>query len=121
VPVGRLFRDGAIITRSDDAQVRQRRKLSFAGSVAVSLVLSEKGQLLADPEVSLTGIPASDRDGTSLTSIARDAAIGTIESIPRARRKDQALVSEAVRRSVRAAINQSWGKKPVCSVLLTVL
>jgi ribonuclease J len=121
VPVGRLFRDGAIITRSDDAQVRQRRKLSFAGSVAVSLVLSEKGQLLADPEVSLNGIPASDRDGTSLTSIARDAAIGTIESIPRARRKDQALVSEAVRRSVRAAINQSWGKKPVCSVLLTVL
>ena len=121
VPVGRLFRDGAIITRSDDAQVRQRRKLSFAGSVAVSLVLSEKGQLLADPEVSLNGIPAADTDGTSLTSIARDAAIGTIESIPRARRKDQALVSEAVRRSVRAAINQSWGKKPVCSVLLTVL
>ncbi|MGC2410794.1 MAG: ribonuclease J [Methyloceanibacter sp.] len=121
VPVGRLYRDGAIITRADDGQVRERRKLSFAGSVAVSLVLSEKGALLADPEVALTGLPATDAQGTPFEIIAREAAIGTIESIPRPRRKDQALVSEAVRRSVRGAINQAWGKKPMCSVLLTVL
>ena len=61
VPVGRLYRDGAIITRAEDGQVRERRKLSFAGSVSVSLVLSDKGALLADPEVALTGIPAADR------------------------------------------------------------
>jgi ribonuclease J len=121
VPVGRLFRDGAIITRAEDGQVRERRKLSFAGSVAVALVLSEKGALLAEPEVALNGLPATDRQGTPFETIARDAVIGTIESIPRARRKDQAMVSEAVRRSVRAAVNQAWGKKPVCSVLLTVL
>jgi ribonuclease J len=121
VPVGRLYRDGAIITRADDGQVRERRKLSFAGSVAVSLVLSEKGVLLADPEVALTGLPSTDTHGTSFETIARDAAIGTIESIPKPRRKDQALVSEAVRRSVRAAVNQAWGKKPMCQVLLTVL
>jgi ribonuclease J len=119
--VGRLYRDGAIITRADDGQVRERRKLSFAGSVSVSLVLSDKGMLLADPEVALSGIPATDGQGTSFETIAREAAIGTIESIPRPRRKDQALVSEAVRRGVRAAVNQAWGKKPVCSVLLTVI
>jgi len=116
-----LFRDGAIITRADDGQVRERRKLSFAGSVAVSLVLSEKGALLADPEISMTGIPPANLQGISFETIARDAAIGTIESIPRPRRKDRALVSEAVRRGVRAAMNQAWGKKPMCSVLLTVI
>jgi ribonuclease J len=121
VPVGRLYRDGMILTRADDGQVRERRKLSFAGSVAVSLVLSEKGVLLAEPEVALTGLPQTDTQGTPFATIARDAVIGTIESIPKPRRKDQALVSEAVRRSVRAAVNQAWGKKPVCSVLLTVL
>ncbi len=121
VPVGRLYRDGAIITRADDGQVRERRKLSFAGTVAVSLVMSEKGSLLADPEVALTGLPATDAQGVPFATIARDAAIGTIESIPKPRRKDQTLVSEAVRRSVRAAVNQAWGKKPMCSVLLTVL
>jgi ribonuclease J len=121
VPVGRLYRDGAILTRADDGQVRERRKLSFAGSVSVSVILSEKGALLADPEIALSGLPASNTNGVSFATIARDAAIGTIESIPRPRRKDSALVSEAVRRSVRAAVNQAWGKKPVCSVLLTVV
>jgi ribonuclease J len=84
-------------------------------------VLSDKGALLADPEVALSGIPATDTNGTAFETIVREAAIGTIESIPRPRRKDQALVSEAVRRGVRAAVNQAWGKKPVCSVLLTVV
>jgi ribonuclease J len=121
VPVGRLYRDGAIITRADDGQVRERRKLSFAGTVSVSLVLSDKGQLLAEPEVALAGLPATDTHGTPFETIAREAAIGTVESIPRPRRKDQALVSEAVRRAVRAAVNQAWGKKPLCSVLLTKL
>ncbi len=121
VPVGRLYRDGMILTREGDGQVRERRKLSFAGSVAVSLVLSDKGALLADPEVAVTGLPATDIQGTPFATIARDAAIGTIASIPKPRRKDSALVSEAVRRGVRAAVNQAWGKKPMCSVLLTVL
>ena len=121
VPVGRLYRDGAILTRADDGQVRDRRRLSFAGTVSVSLVLSDKGALLAEPEVALTGLPIANGEGVSFETIVRDAASGTIDSIPRPKRKDQALVSEAVRRSVRAAVNQAWGKKPMCSVLLTVL
>ncbi len=121
VPVGRLYRDGTIITRADDGQVRDRRRLGFAGTVAVSLVMSDKGVLLAEPEVAVTGLPAADNQGTPFEEIARDAAIGTIESLPKPKRKDQALVSEAVRRAVRAAINQAWGKKPMCSVLLTVI
>ena len=64
VPVGRLYRDGMILTRADDGQVRERRKLSFAGTVSVSLVLSEKGVLLADPEVALTGLPSVDAEST---------------------------------------------------------
>jgi ribonuclease J len=121
VPVGRLYRDGMLVTRADDGQVRERRKLSFAGAVAVALVMSEKGVLLAEPEVAVTGLPAADTEGTPFAEIARDAVIGTIESLPKPKRKDQALVSEAVRRSVRAAVNQAWGKKPMCSVLLTVI
>jgi ribonuclease J len=121
VPVGRLYRDGTILTRADDGQVRERRKLSFAGSVAVSLVLSDKGVLLAEPEIALTGLPPADAQGTPFAEIVRSAVSGTIESIPRPKRKDQALVSDAVRRSVRAAVNQAWGKKPMCSVLVTML
>ena len=65
----------------------------------MSLVLSDKGVLLAEPEIAMTGLPALDREGTPLEDIARDAAIGTIDSLPKPKRKDQALVSEAVRRA----------------------
>ena len=66
VPVGRLYRDGMILTRAEDGQVRERRKLSFAGAVAVSLVLSEKGVLLADPEIAVSGLPATDNGAPRL-------------------------------------------------------
>ena len=48
-----------------------------------------------------------------------DAAIGAIDSIPRARRKDLDLVQEAVRRAVRGAANEAWGKKPLVTVFVT--
>jgi len=121
VPTGRLYRDGNILTSADDGQVRDRRKLSYAGIVSVSLILTTKGELVADPQIALNGLPEEDNQGIPLREIARDAAIGTVQSIPRPRRKDPALVAEAVRRGVRAALGQTWGKKPVCTVLLTVL
>jgi ribonuclease J len=121
VPVGRLYRDGAILMRSDEGPVRERRKLSYAGTITVSLVLSRKGELLADPQVSMAGMPNTDNRDIPLAEIAREAAIGTVQSIPRPRRRDPAMIAEAVRRGVRAAMNQAWGKKPMCSILLTVL
>ena len=87
----------------------------------VSLVLSDKGALLADPEVALSGIPATRQRTERLRDHRPRSRHRHHREIPRPRRKDQALVSEAVRRGVRAAVNQAWGKKPVCSVLLTVV
>ena len=56
-----------------------------------------------------------------MEDVALDAAEGTLKSIPPARRKDVELVREAVRRGVRAAIDQAWGKKPIVKVLITQL
>ena len=110
VPIGRLYRDGAIITRSEDGQVRERRKLSFAGTVSVSLVLSDKGALLADPEVALSDRPRTRMAPPSRPSSAKPPSAPSSRS--RARAGRTRLVSEAVRRGVRAAVNQAWGKKP---------
>ena len=48
-----------------------------------------------------------------------DAAVGAVDSIPRQRRKDLDLVQEAVRRAVRGAANEAWGKKPLVTVFVT--
>jgi len=120
-PVGRIYRDGQLLIPGDEECIRERRKASFVGSVVVSIVITKAGELAADPRVVLTGVPALDADGESFEHIAEKAAIGAITSIPRARRKSPDLVGEAVRKSVRAAINAAWGKKPICSVLVSVV
>jgi ribonuclease J len=48
-----------------------------------------------------------------------DAAIGAVESIPRVRRKNLDQLQESVRRAVRNAARDGWGKKPVVTVFVT--
>lgn len=120
-PIGRLFRDGRLLVPDAEGPVRERRKLAAVGFVVVSLVLSRRGDLLADPQVELDGIPFTDRDGEPLLDIAYSAVEGTLKSIPAARRKDPDLVEEAIRRAVRSSIANVWGKKPICKVLVSVV
>lgn len=121
VPFGRLYKDGRILIDADDGTVAARRKLSYVGTAAVSLVIGRQGNLVAEPQVVLIGIPLADTAGAALHEVALQAVAGAIEGIPRPRRKDAASVAEAVRRAVRSAIGQSWGKRPVCSVMVSVI
>ena len=52
---------------------------------------------------------------------ALSAVYNAVESIPRAKRKDRELIRDAIKRSVRAEMKLVWGKKPICSVLVSIL
>ncbi len=118
VPSGRLYKDGSLLVNAESRSVAARRRLSFAGIVTVALAWSEKGALVADPEIELIGIPETDKAGESMTEIALDAVEEAFESLPKARRRDPESVAEAVRRAVRGAIAERWNKKPICHVHL---
>lgn len=118
---GRLFRDGTLLTTPDKSGASARRKASFAGVVAVSLVIDEKGNALADPVVALVGIPEEDARGRLMSDAAEVAASSTLDGLPRAKRKDHAAVADAVKRAVRGAVNERWGKKPIVEVMVTVI
>jgi len=121
VPSGRLYKDGALLISAESHSVTARRRLSFAGIVTVALALSEKGELMADPEVELIGVPETDAGGASMLEIARAAVEEAFEAMPKPRRRDPDAVAEAVRRAVRGAIADRWKKKPICHVqVLTV-
>ena len=121
VPSGRLYKDGSLLVEADARTVADRKRLSIAGAVSIALALTDKGQLAADPELDLIGIPERDRDGGLMQEAVADAIRQTFESLPRKRRGDPDAVAEAIRRAVRAAIAERWGKKPMCHVhVLTV-
>jgi len=116
IPSGRLYKDGSLLVSAEAKTVAQRRRLSFAGVVFVALALSDKGVLVADPEIELIGVPETDAAGAAFADIARDAVEEAFQSLPKPRRRDPETVTEAVRRAVRGAIAERWNKKPICHV-----
>jgi ribonuclease J len=119
VPFGRVYKDGKLIGGDEAIGLKERRKLSFAGHVVVNVVLDDGYEMAGDPDLAAIGLPKEDAAGEDFEELLVDAAIGAIDSIPRKRRRDLDLVSDAVRRAVRAAANDAWGKKPLVTVFVT--
>jgi ribonuclease J len=116
LPAGRLYKDGTILEDAKSRAVIERRRMGFAGCVFVAIAMTEKGELADDPEVDLVGVPEKNGIGEELDDIVFDVVVSTIEGLPRARRRDPDALAESVRRAVRSALNQQWGKKPLCLV-----
>ena len=121
VPAGRLYKDGALLIAAETRTVAERKRMAFSGMVMVSIAVDEKGQLVADPELELQGIPELTADGAPMFKVATDAVMQTLETLPRARRRDPDSVAEAIRRGVRAAIASHWRKKPNVTVHVLVV
>jgi ribonuclease J len=116
---GRVFKDGKLVGTDDQMGIGERRKLSFVGHVAVNVVFDNRGEMAGEPDLVAIGLPERDGEGALIEEILQDAAGSAVHSIPRQRRKDLDLVAEAVRRAVRAAAEDVWGKKPVVTVFVT--
>jgi len=119
VPHGRIYKDGNLIGTEDELGIKERRKLSQVGHVAVSLILDHRHELMEDVELVAFGVPENDGRGALIEDVLIERIEEAIGSIPRARRKDDELIRESTRRAIRACINEIWGKKPIVSVFLS--
>lgn len=115
---GRLYKDGTLLISANDDVVKDRRRLAFAGVISIAVALESRGTLADEPVVEFAGVPEQAGKDGSMFDIIVDAVHSGIESLPKARRRDPAEVEEAIRRSVRGAVNAAWGKKPTCHVLV---
>jgi ribonuclease J len=116
VPAGRIYKDGALLVEADASTISERRRLSFAGAISVALSITERGDMAEGPSLDLIGIPERDREGRSMHEAVHDALMQTFDSLPRGLRRDPDAIAEALRRAVRAAVAERWGKKPMCHV-----
>ena len=121
LPSGRLYKDGSLVIEAEARTIGARRRLSFCGIVSVAIAMTEKGALAGYPEVELIGLPETDAGGTALADVARRTVEEGFEALPKPRRRDPDEVAESLRRAVRAAITERWGKKPICHVHVIVV
>lgn len=115
---GRIYKDGKVIGDEEEIGVTQRRKLSYVGLVACSVVIDRHGKLADEIDISLHGLPEQTPNGELFDDVLFDAASGAVESIPPKRRKDPATIEGAVYKSLRATTRAHWGKKPVVTVFV---
>jgi ribonuclease J len=110
VPSGRVHMDGRVLIEEGMGLARHRRALSFAGMIAITVVLDGKGRLAADPVVIADGIPDPVQDAV------RNALAEPIRRHNPRRDGDGHDLKENLRRAARRAAEDAWGKKPVTKV-----
>ncbi|OCC06285.1 MBL fold metallo-hydrolase [Labrys sp. WJW] len=120
-PTGRICLDGDVLINASEETIPQRRRLSWSGAVSVALALSDKGEIVNEPDVKFSGLPLRVGDGRLMDDVIADAALLVIDSLPKPKRRDPDAVELAVERAVRSAVNAVWGKKPVCHVIVLVV
>lgn len=108
-PAGRLHLDGRVLVEEGLGHACERRALSFAGVIAVTIVLDGKGRVAADPSTIIEGIP----------EVVHEPVRQAIEDAVRrhnSKRGSDEQLKETVRRAARRAAVAVWGKKPVTRV-----
>ncbi|WP_455482492.1 ribonuclease J [Bartonella sp. B35(2025)] len=117
-PVGRIYKDGCLIGNEDELGIWDRRKLSYAGHIVISIHMNSKQDLFGDISLATLGLPASNSKGEILKNVLLDVIENTIHNIPHIKRKNNELIQKAIQRAVRAAVNEIWQKKPICTIFL---
>jgi ribonuclease J len=84
----------------------------------VAIAIDEQGEIAGDPVVEAMGLPTKNRKGEDLTDIIADVVGDLLDGLSKAKRRDADAVENAVQRAVRAVVNEAWGKKPACHVLV---
>jgi ribonuclease J len=108
-PSGRVYLDGRVLVDESHDHMRERRAMSFAGVISVTLALDAKDHVAGEPAILLEGIP------DAIHTAVQAAVDETVRRYnPKKQGEEQFL--ENVRRAARRAAHDAWGKKPVTRV-----
>lgn len=121
IETGRVYLDGETLVGALDGVIRARLRLARNGHVVISLVADDDGQLYAEPAVAVEGGPAAPDGAAPLDELIAARLDSAVANAPvKETRSDDRLEALAVR-VARKVCTETWGKKPVVTVLITRL
>ena len=117
-PSGRLYLDGTAIVSSTDDAMRQRRKMAYAGHVAVSLVVNKAGHIVSGPEPRISGFPNGPKGKIldDLLDAVADETEDVFERLSRSARLDEDVLEQKIGAKVRRVIRDRTGKRALVEV-----
>ncbi|MBN9554356.1 MAG: ribonuclease J [Alphaproteobacteria bacterium] len=114
VPAGRLHMDGRVLVAEGEGLAKARRAMGYAGLIAITLVLDQKGRPASEAAILAEGMPQP------VESAVRAAVDETLDRY-NPKKTDAEELRETVRRAARRAAQDAWGKKPVTRVTVVEL
>jgi ribonuclease J len=117
VPVGRLASDGKGLLPIDGSALKDRRRVTFNGSAVTTIVVDRQGRLVAAPAISLIGL-VEGAAAAAVEPFLRDSIARTLDELPTGARREDDVLREAVRRTLRRVINDRFGKRPLIEIHL---
>ncbi|HKM68558.1 MAG TPA: ribonuclease J [Stellaceae bacterium] len=117
VPVGRLASDGKGLLPLGGTALKERRRLVLDGSAVATLVLDRQGRLVAPAAITVIGLVEAAA-ATAAAPVLSHAVERALSELPAGARRDDNAVRDAVRRTLRRAINERFGKRPLIELHL---
>ncbi len=114
---GVLAVDGKRLLPIDSSVIKGRRRAIEQGGAVVTVVLDQKGRIMAPPVVSATGLLSADQDQVSLRKVVADVEL-ELDGMTGPELRNDAEVRETTRLAVRRSMFGLTGKKPAVDVHL---
>ena len=112
---GRLGLDGKVLVPMTSEVVRHRHRLGYNGVIMISLVMNWRGDLIADPQVTLEGLLEGEPEAEAKSGIA-DAVADAVENLSATKLENDGEVAECARLAARRWFHKAQDKKPITRV-----
>jgi len=119
VEAGRLYVDGRFIEPADHGATAERRRLTYAGCVAIFIHLSKRQKIVGVPKIMTWGVVDLSGKGYQETkklylTLIKEA----VHELPIDDHLDDLEIAEMIRRKFRREVNYIWGKKPLTQIAI---
>ncbi len=115
-PSGRLYLDGKISVEEDSHSIKDRKNLSANGYMEVTIMITPKGNIHKNPNITFKGIPIIDVDDfiygleKEIESIIKTFSLGS--------KKQEYNLIDALKIACRKYSKETSGKKPFTNINL---
>ena len=117
VKTGMLAVEPNRIVAADHEAISARRRLQFSGSIHVTLVMTDSGELIADPKLTSVGLIDPGIAGEAkMEAEILDEIEDIMDDMNQQDRQDDRLIEDEIGKGVRRFVQQALGMKPNTSV-----
>ncbi len=109
---GVLALDGNRLIEIEDGPVQERLRLMHNGVVNLVIVIDDRGELVADPQVQMVGV-VDDNEYDEVEDELLASVEIALDEMSRGKRRDDDQVAETCRIAIRRRIRKLFDKKPV--------